>query len=1731
MERLLRNSSKQPAAFVKTQKVIGAACFCVSYLIKKRLLLLVFTLSMGSFTPVAGQRITYGGCVEAGGFRPTYELNQYSTINDDGIVRNSFKSNPINGNFGELIIIKWDANANKWMIFFNSFDGDDGPNNQPLYSSSVATYPNPPNLIIGNWTKVDAYGCTPLDAANGVLSGDVMDTEPNPSNTAPTATVDVISVTEDIPATGNVLTNDSDTENNALTASLVSAPVNGTVVLNADGSFTYTPNANFDNLDSLLYQVCDNGTPSLCDTAWVRFTVEAMNDDPIITGLPSDITVREDAQEDPFDISSATISDVDARSGELTLILDATGGIFDIATGTGVTITGHLTTHLTLTGNLTDLNNYISTPSNIYFRPDRNLSGDNAALVEVSINDNGNTGSGGGNNIAIGTINIDITPVNDAPEAVDDELDVEGDTPKTGNVLANDTDVDGDALTASLVTAPVNGTVVLNANGSFTYTPNANFGGSDSLLYQVCDNGIPSLCDTATVRFTVIVNTPLPCGWAATQNSGSSGSCVLCSVTNPGQAVDADKETYSRMQVPVGLNGGEVFQTLIFATGSATSEIFRLGLSAEMPLIDAALLRGLTLTFYNGSTQVAQYNDVTAMDLDPAEGGNPAELHVASGVAFDRVRIALVATNGNLTSIQIHYARIAPSFAGVDQRQVDIYEGETATFTITDPVPGLTYRWYSESDDLLFTGLSFTTPALTDTTTYYVATSNVTGCESRIPIEVRVLPPASPELTTSIGTSTFTESIEGNPVPIVIDDALTIVDPDNVTLVSATVMIIDNLQSEDVLAFVNDGVTMGNITGLYDVATGTLTLTSIGGTATLAQWQAALRSVTYNNMSQNPNTADRIIGFQVNDGTNNSNSATKTIAVVAVNTPPITIDDAVAVQEDTPTSGNVLTNDTDPEGDALTASLVKAPVNGTVVLNADGSFTYTPNANYDGLDSLVYQVCDNGTPSRCDTAWVRLTIEAMNDAPVNIVPGNQMLSQNNTLSFSTENGNLISVSDVDAGNETIQITLTTTNGLLSLASTTGLNFDVGSGTGDASMTFKGTLVNINQALDGLEFAATRGYTGLTSLEVSSNDLGHSGAGGAKTDRKVTHIEVIDDTDPVVISVSVPANGYYREGDVLDFEVNFSEDVRVNTDSGTPYLEVIIGAATVQANYSKGSGTNALTFNYMVQAGDKDLDGIELNNNLVLNGSILSDAADNEVIPTLNNVGPTDNVFVYSVKPTVTLSTSAGTPVNAPFSVEATFSEAVTGLTLNDISVSHATLSDLQTNDNITYTFLVTPITGGIVRIAVPADVAVNIGNNGNIASNTLEMQYNIIIKGITLEDSVFVYDGDEKSLAIKGTLPQGTRVSYANNGRTEVGTQEVTATVTGANYEDLVLTANLIISKADIKGITLGDSVFVYDGDEKSLAIKGTLPQGTRVSYANNGRTEVGTQEVTVTVSGRNYNPLVLKANLQIRSIERHIDFPALPEKTYGDSDFDARATANSGEQISYSSSNVRVATISANGRIHIIAAGETVITATVPENTNYSNKPVASRKLVVRKASQEITFAELSEVARNARSIPLEVSASSTLPVRLEVSDSQVATVSGITLNVLRLGTVIITAYQEGDANYEAASPVSIRVRVTDNGATLPIKVHKALSPNGDGINDFLMIEGVKDYPDNKLVIVDRNGMQVIEMRGYNNEDKVFRGLGPGNNPIPPGTYYYLLEVKVNGEWKYEKGYFVVRY
>ena len=106
-------------------------------------------------------------------------------------------------------------------------------------------------------------------------------------------------------------------------------------------------------------------------------------------------------------------------------------------------------------------------------------------------------------NSVTATVNITVNPVNDAPAAVNDTASTNEDTPVTTvDVLANDTDVDNTLMPASITafTQGTNGTVVSNDNGTFTYTPNANFNGTDSFTYTISDG---TSSNTATVNITV----------------------------------------------------------------------------------------------------------------------------------------------------------------------------------------------------------------------------------------------------------------------------------------------------------------------------------------------------------------------------------------------------------------------------------------------------------------------------------------------------------------------------------------------------------------------------------------------------------------------------------------------------------------------------------------------------------------------------------------------------------------------------------------------------------------------------------------------------------------------------------------------------------------------------------------------------------------------------------------------------------------------------------------------------------------------------------------------------------------------------------------------------------------------------------------------------------------------------------------------------------------------------
>jgi hypothetical protein len=154
-------------------------------------------------------------------------------------------------------------------------------------------------------------------------------------------------------------------------------------------------------------------------------------------------------------------------------------------------------------------------------------------------------------------------------------------------------------------------------------------------------------------------------------------------------------------------------------------------------------------------------------------------------------------------------------------------------------------------------------------------------------------------------------------------------------------------------------------------------------------------------------------------------------------------------------------------------------------------------------------------------SWAGLL--AVNAAPVNTVPATQQADVTGTLVFSSANSNAISISDPDAGASPVQVTLTGTTGTVTLSGTTGLTFSAGDGTADAAMTFTGTITDVNAALNGMRFNGDAFRTGNGSLQITTNDLGNTGTGGAQSDTDTVTVNMLPIGTPFILSGSYTGN--------------------------------------------------------------------------------------------------------------------------------------------------------------------------------------------------------------------------------------------------------------------------------------------------------------------------------------------------------------------------------------------------------------------------------------------------------------------------------------------------------------------------------------------------------------------------------------------------------------------------------
>jgi VCBS repeat-containing protein len=296
------------------------------------------------------------------------------------------------------------------------------------------------------------------------------------TNDAPAAIDDNFSTDEEVPLTGDVLANDTDPDGDALTATLFRAPQNGTVTLQPDGSFSYTPDPDFSGTDSFVYRVTDADGKSSYATASI--TVRPQPDTPVIRD--DTLTATEDT---PVTID-VLANDGDPDGDPLTIT--HVEGQPIAAGGPGVSVTG---------GSVS-----LTTDGRLVFAPAPGFNG--PAAFSYTATDPGGLA-------ATATVSIAVTPVNDAPVIRDDTFTATEDTPVTIDVLANDGDPDGDPLTITHVdgtpitaggpgVAATGGTITMTADGRLIFTPAAGFSGSPSFSYTVSDGRGGSA--TATIR-------------------------------------------------------------------------------------------------------------------------------------------------------------------------------------------------------------------------------------------------------------------------------------------------------------------------------------------------------------------------------------------------------------------------------------------------------------------------------------------------------------------------------------------------------------------------------------------------------------------------------------------------------------------------------------------------------------------------------------------------------------------------------------------------------------------------------------------------------------------------------------------------------------------------------------------------------------------------------------------------------------------------------------------------------------------------------------------------------------------------------------------------------------------------------------------------------------------------------------------------------------------------------
>ncbi|ENO1926182.1 tandem-95 repeat protein, partial [Vibrio parahaemolyticus] len=719
-----------------------------------------------------------------------------------------------------------------------SLDAENGPKNGTVIVNNDGTVTYTPN---DNYVGKDTF--TYIVTSGGVSESTTVEVNVTPVNDAPVAKDDIATTQEDTAVTIDVLPNDTDVDGDKLSIQSASVSEAQGKVEIVDGKLVFTPAENFNGDAEITYTVTDG---ALTDQATVKVTVNAVNDTPVVESNIADQALAEDFTPYTIDLNTA-FSDVDNVDGELTFSVSGNSNI-QVAIVNGIatiTPTADWNGSETLTFTATD------------------PSGESISQ----------------------TVNFTVAPVADI---VADSVTVVEDTPTIIKVLGNDT-FEGDDKVVSLDTnnGPANGTVSINPDGSVTYTPNDNYHGTDSFTYIVTSGGV-SESTTVSVDVTPVNDAPVAKDDIATTQEDTA---VTIDVLPNDSDVDGDKLSIESASVPKEHGTVEVVDGKLVFTPAEN---------------------------FNGDAEITYT--------------------VTDGELTDEAKV----------TVTVNPVNDAPTI------KVDAVESITEDAVNTDTVVAtLTVRDTDTPEDQLTVSLE------NNSNGYFVLVGN----EIKL-TQAGVDAVNNDEL--NLKDLTISASVSDGVNPTANDSDSLIVNRvnDAPTVENA---IADQVLSEDFASYtidLNDAFKDSDSALNFSVSGNSNVLVSIeNGIATIsptADWNGS-EPLTFTATDPSGESISQTVNF--------------TVAPVAD-----IVADTATVVEDTPTIIKVLGNDTF-EGNDKVVSLDtnNGPVNGTVSVNPDGSVTYTPNDNYHGTDSFTYIVTSGGVS---ESTTVSVDVTPVNDAPV-----------------------------------------------------------------------------------------------------------------------------------------------------------------------------------------------------------------------------------------------------------------------------------------------------------------------------------------------------------------------------------------------------------------------------------------------------------------------------------------------------------------------------------------------------------------------------------------------------------------------------------------------------------------------------------------------------------------------------------------------------------------------------